>query len=150
MPQSLSQIIVQAVFSTKDRVSNLEPHMRPELYAYITTILREGKHTPIMIGGHDDHVHMLLGLSRTETVAKMIENTKVASSKWLKTTGLNREQFAWQRGYGAFGVSYSSVNLAIAYIANQEEHHRKESFQDEYRRLMEENGIVIDERYVWD
>ena len=150
MPQSLSQIVVQAVFSTKDRIPNLEAHMRPELYAYITTILREGKHTPIMIGGHDDHVHLLIGLSRTETVAKMIENTKVASSKWLKTTGRNREQFAWQRGYGAFGVSYSSASQAIVYIANQEEHHKKESFQDEYRRLMEENGITYDEQYCWD
>lgn len=150
MPQSLSQIVIHNVFSTKERVPNLEAEMRPELYAYLTTLIRNGGHTPIMIGGHDDHVHMLLGLSRTETVAKMMENTKVASSKWLKTTGANRRDFSWQRGYGAFGVSYSSVDSAIAYIANQEEHHKNESFQDEYRRLMNENGIVIDEQYCWD
>ena len=150
MPQSLSQIIVQLVFSTKDRVPNLEPEMRPGLFAYLTTLVRNAGHTPIFIGGHDDHVHMLFGLSRTETIAKMVENTKVASSKWLKTTGPNRRDFAWQRGYGSFGDSYSNADQVIAYIANQDEHHKKESFQEEYRRLMKENGIAIDERYVWD
>lgn len=150
MPQSLSQIIVQAVFSTKDRTSNLEPHIRPELFAYLTTVLRSGGHTPIFIGGHDDHVHLLLGLSRTETIAKMIENTKVASSKMLKTTGDVRRDFSWQRGYGVFGISYPAVDAAIAYIANQDEHHRKETYQDEFRRVMRENGVEIDERYCWD
>ena len=124
--------------------------LQPELIAYLTTLLRNGGHTPIMVGGHIDHVHLLFGLSRTETVAKLMENTKVASSKWLKTTGSSRLDFAWQRGYGAFGVSYSSVNSSISYIANQEAHHGHESFKDEFRRLMKENGIEIDERYVWD
>ena len=105
MPQSLSQIIVHGVFSTKERTPWLEQDLQPELFAYVTTLLRNGGHTPIMVGGHIDHVHLLFGLSRTETVAKMMENTKVASSKWLKTTGDSRLDFAWQRGYGAFGVS---------------------------------------------
>ncbi len=150
MPQSLFQIVVHSVFSTKDRVPNLESEMRPELFAYLTTIIRKGGHTPIFIGGHDDHVHILLGLSRTETVAKMVENAKVESSKWLKTTGPNRRDFSWQRGYGAFGISYSNVDQAIAYIANQDAHRDKETYPNEFRRLMKENGIAIDERYVWD
>jgi len=148
MPQSLSQVIVHSVFSTEDRTPWLDDELKPELFAYLTTVLRNNGHTPVMIGGHDDHVHLLFGLSRTETIAKMVENTKVASSKWLKTTG--REDFAWQRGYGVFGVSYSSINPAIAYIANQKVHHGKELYQDEFRRLMAENGLDYDERYVWD
>jgi REP element-mobilizing transposase RayT len=150
MPQSLSQIISHFVFSTKDRVPNLEPEMRPELFAYLTTLIRNRGHTPIFIGGHDDHVHLLIGLSRTETIAKLVEHTKVESSKWLKTTGPNRRDFSWQRGYGAFGIAYSDVDKAIAYIAHQDAHHQKESYQDEFRRIMKENGIAIDERFVWD
>jgi len=150
MPQSLSQIVVQIVYSSRDRVPNLEPDISPELYAYLTSIIRKRGHTPIFVGGHKDHVHLLLGLSRVETVAKLVEHTKTETSKWLKTTGLSRRDFSWQSGYGAFGISYSHVDQAIAYIANQDLHHAKETYQDEFRRIMKENGMAIDERYVWD
>ncbi|MBI1331593.1 MAG: transposase [Armatimonadetes bacterium] len=150
MPQSLSQIIVHVVFSTKDRTPWLDEEIRPEVFAFLTTLIKKNGHVPIMIGGHKDHVHLLFGLSRTQSVADLLEDIKVASSKWLKTKGSSRAQFSWQRGYGAFGVSYSLMDRAIAYIANQDSHHDGESFKDEFRRLMQENGIDIDERYVWD
>ena len=103
-----------------------------------------------MVGGHDDHVHILFGLARTVSISETIKHTKIHTSMWVKKEFENRADFGWQGGYGAFSVSYSSLNSAISYIANQEDHHSKTSFQDEFRSLMKENGIEIDERYVWD
>ncbi len=149
MAQSFSQVLVHGVFSTKDRTPWIDKEIEPELFAYLATVLKSEKHTPYLVGGHQDHVHLLFGLSRTETIAKIIEKIKVSSSIWLKTTGGSRESFAWQRGYGAFGVSYSSKSAVMDYIANQEAHHKAFSFQDELRILLRENDIVFDEQYVW-
>ncbi len=150
MSQSLSQIIVHGVFSTKHRTPWLDEELRKSLFAYIATILKSKGHVPILIGGDDDHIHMLFGLSRTESIAETIKHTKVNSSIWIKEEFENLQDFAWQSGYGAFSVSYPSIGSAMAYISNQDEHHGKLSFQDEFRKLMAENGIAIDERYVWD
>jgi REP element-mobilizing transposase RayT len=150
MSQSLSQIIVHGVFSTKHRTPWLDKELRKSLFAYIATILKSKGHVPILIGGHDDHIHMLFGLARTESIADTIKHTKVNSSVWIKEEFENLQDFAWQGGYGAFSVSYQSIGSAMAYISNQDEHHKKMSFQDEFRQLMAEHGIAIDERYVWD
>ncbi|MBI1334056.1 MAG: transposase [Armatimonadetes bacterium] len=150
MPQSLSQIVVHAVFSTKDRTPWLDEALRPALFAYIATVIKSDGHVPIMVGGHDDHVHILFGLARTVPIADMIKKTKVTSSVWIKSEFPHRSNFAWQGGYGAFSVSYPSIDAAIAYIANQDQHHQKLSFPEEFRRLMDENGIAFDEKYVWD
>jgi putative transposase len=149
MAQSFSQVLVHGVFSTKDRTPWIDKEIESKLFAYIATVLKSGRHIPYIVGGHRDHVHLLIGLSRTETIAKMIEDAKVASSKWMKTTGNGREDFSWQRGYGAFGVSYSSRDIVMDYIANQEPHHSETSFQDEFRRLLEEHAIPYDEKYIW-
>jgi len=150
MSQSLSQIIVHGVYSTKNRTPWLDEELRKSLFAYLATILKSKGHVPILIGGHDDHIHMLFGLARTESIADTIKHTKVNSSVWIKEEFENLKDFAWQGGYGAFSVSYQSIGSAMAYISNQDEHHRKVSFQDEFRQLMAEHGIAIDERYVWD
>ena len=105
-PGTGTQIVVQIVYSSQDRVPNLDPYISPEHYAYLTSIIRKRGHTPIFVGGHRDHVHLLLGLSRVETVAILVEHTKTETSKWLKTTGPSRRDFSWQSGYGAFGISY--------------------------------------------
>ncbi|MEI8280999.1 MAG: transposase [Armatimonadota bacterium] len=149
MAQSFSQVLVHGVFSTKDRAPWIDKDIEPELFAYLATVLKSKGHTPLIVGGHEDHVHFLCGLSRIETISKMIENAKVASSKWMKTTGGGRENFSWQRGYGAFRISYSARNSVMDYIANQEAHHSVTSFQDEFRKLLEEHGIPYDEKYVW-
>lgn len=150
MPQSLSQVIIHVVFSTKHRTPWLDEDLRKSLFAYISTVLKSDGHIPIIVGGHEDHVHILLGLARTVSIADMVKHIKVSSSVWLKGQFENRKDFAWQSGYGAFGVAYGSMNSAIAYISNQEDRHRKLSFQEEFRKLMEENGLAIDERYAWD
>lgn len=150
VPQSLSQVIVHAVFGTKHRTPWLDEDLRKSLSAYLATVLKSDGHVPILVGGHDDHIHLLLGLARTIPISEMIKHAKVSSSMGIKQEFKTRQEFAWQSGYGAFSIAYPSINSAKAYITNQEEHHRKLSFQDEFRILMNENGIDYDERYVWD
>jgi putative transposase len=98
----------------------------------------------------EDHVHILCRLSKTLDVATLIRELKRDSSKWIKDENRRIADFYWQQGYGAFSVSPSHVPVLIDYIANQEEHHRYETFQDEFRRLCKKYGVAIDERYVWD
>jgi len=150
MSQSLSQIIVHGVFSTKNRNPWLDAELRESLFAYVATLLKSQGHVPIIIGGHDDHLHILFGLAKTISISDMIKHTKVHSSIWIKQEFENRMDFAWQSGYGAFSVAYSSMNSTIAYIANQEDHHSKTTFKDEFRKLMKEHGIEINEKYAWD
>src|SRR5690606_41723946 len=102
------------------------------------------------VGGHVDHVHLLVGLSRTLTIAKLVETVKTETSRWAKTIDGGHSRFTWQAGYGAFSVSQSLVDQVDHYIHEQEEHHAKLSYQDEFRRLCQRHGIEIDERYVWD
>jgi REP element-mobilizing transposase RayT len=98
----------------------------------------------------EDHVHILCNLSRTVTIAQLVEDSKKTTSKWMKEQGTAHRDFYWQGGYGSFSVSQSNVEQVRTYIANQEEHHRTVSFQDEFRALCRKHGIEIDERYVWD
>ncbi len=104
----------------------------------------------VIIGGVEDHVHMLCHLSKNITIADFVRELKRDSSKWVKTESPELADFHWQAGYGAFSISPSHVEALKQYIANQEEHHRRETFQDEFRRLCRKYGVPIDERYVWD
>ncbi len=148
MPQSLSNILLHLVFSTKNRTPWLSKEIRSELYPYLGTVLRNGGCTPVQIGGVDDHVHILFVLPRTAAVAKIVEKAKTSSSKWTKGKGVC--EFAWQAGYGVFSVGQSEKETVVKYIPGQEEHHRELDFQEELRRMLEESGIAFDERYVWD
>lgn len=150
MPQSLSLFIVHVVFSTKDRAPVLDPTVRPALHAYLATVVRNVDCECYRVGGVEDHVHLAIRLSRTLTIAKLIEQLKTASSKWLKTQSPSLTNFAWQRGYGAFSVGPSELEALLHYIENQEEHHRTRTFQEEYRNFLTQHGIEFDERYVWD
>ncbi|HEV7404930.1 MAG TPA: IS200/IS605 family transposase [Chthoniobacteraceae bacterium] len=151
MPQSLARIILHITFSTKHRTPFLQDaEVRARLYAYTAGVLDRIGCEPILINGVEDHVHVLCNGSRTVTIADMIEEMKRASSKWVKDQGSRYRDFYWQGGYGAFSVSQSNVETVREYIATQEEHHRKISFQDEFRSLCRKHEIEIDERYVWD
>lgn len=148
MPQSLANIVLHVVFSTKHRNPVLTHGIRQELHPYLAVTLNKLKCKSIQVGGVEDHVHLLFGFSRTVTVAEVVEKTKTSSSKWLKTKGPS--DFAWQAGYAAFSVGATEVDRMIAYVRGQEAHHAKLSFQDEYRELLRESGIAFDEMYVWD
>jgi REP element-mobilizing transposase RayT len=150
MPQSLSYLLTHIVFSTKDRAPVLDAPVCPALHAYLATVARNVDCECFRVGGVADHVHIAVRLSRTITMAHLIEELKTASSKWLKTQSPALAAFAWQRGYGAFSVGPSDRDALLAYIAGQEEHHRSRTFQDEYRAFLTKYGIEYDERYVWD
>jgi putative transposase len=151
MPQSLCRVVVHLVFSTKNRKPWLrDPRICDELYRYVAATLKTLDCTPIKINGVEDHVHVLFGLSRNHPIKKIVGEVKSDSSKWIKTKGGQYHDFYWQSGYGIFSVSESKVAEVQRYIANQQEHHKKLSFQDEFQRICERHGVEIDERYVWD
>ena len=150
MPQALSSILVHLVFSTKNRERFIVPEIESELHKYLAGTLKELKSPSLAIGGAEDHVHLLFALSRTITVADLVEALKTSSSKWIKTKGSQFRQFHWQSGYGAFSIGQSSVMALKQYVLTQKEHHKTKSFQDEFKSLCERYGVDIDERYVWD
>jgi len=151
VPQSLAKILVHTVFSTKDRRPFLhDKSLRDELHRYLGGILTNLECQPIIVGGVEDHVHLLCALSRTCDAAAMVKEVKRGSSLWLKTKSPDLADFAWQNGYGIFSIGFSQIESVREYIAGQEEHHRKVSFQDEFRQLLRRYEIEFDERYVWD
>ncbi|HLW65200.1 MAG TPA: IS200/IS605 family transposase [Gemmataceae bacterium] len=151
MSQSFAQIYVHIVFSTKNRQPFLSDKLvREELHKYLGGTCN-GLDCPILrVGGVADHVHILCCLGRSISVADLVKELKRESSQWIKTKSPSLTDFYWQAGYGVFSISPSHVDALIKYIANQEEHHRTESFQDELRRLLRKYGVEWDERYVWD
>lgn len=150
MPQSLSQLLVHVVFSTKHREPILEDSIRDDLHAYIGGIVGNlGGHL-LKAGSVADHIHLLIVHPRTCSPAQLLQDIKAGSSKWLKQRGDRYRDFHWQNGYGIFSVSPSGRAAVERYLARQAEHHAKSTFIREYRTLLRKHGIEYDERYVWD
>lgn len=150
MSQSLSSILVHLVFSTKNREPFITPIIEAELHPYMTTVLRELKSPSLAIDGTSDHVHVLFSLARVVTVAYLVEDLKTSTSKWIKTKEHEFRNFHWQRGYGAFSIGQSNLEILKRYLRNQKAHHQRLTFQDEYRKFLTSYGVEYDERYVWD
>lgn len=151
MPQSLAQVYLHVVFSTKHHKPFLQRQdLRRECHAYLAGTCKNFDSPSLIVGGPEYHVHILCTLSREQTISDLVRDLKRESSKWIKTKDPGLSSFYWQQGYGAFSVSPSHVDALRGYIANQEEHHHKESFQEEFRRLLDKYGIQYDDRYVWD
>jgi REP-associated tyrosine transposase len=151
MPQSLSRVWLHIVFSTKDRQPLLrDEQLREEMFKMLGHVANELDCLSGGVGGWEDHVHLLCGLSRTVTIAELVETLKKETSKWAKDRAPQWHRFYWQNGYGAFSVSQSLVGQVQAYIKRQKEHHSTQSFQVEFRMLCDRHGVAIDERYVWD
>lgn len=151
MPQSLSRIYLHIVFSTKDRQRYLQDReTRISLHSYIAGTMKQLDCVPVEIGGVEDHLHILCLFPRTKTVAEVVKETKRVSTNWLHEQSPSLKSFHWQAGYGVFSVSQSNVDEVIKYIRNQEEHHRKVTFQDEYRAFLRKYAVDFDEKYVWD
>ena len=121
-----------------------------ELHNYLGGICNKLDCQVIKVGGYSDHIHILCMLSKKIPLMKLIEELKSDSSKWIKNKGVEYENFYWQNGYGAFSVNPSEIATVITYITNQHEHHRKKTFQDEYRAFLKKYKVEYDERYVWD
>ena len=150
MSQSLARLCVHLIFSTKHREAVIHDAIRDDLHAYMAAVLNNLGCPALIIKSVEDHVHILFDLGRTVSVSSAVEDLKKSSSKWIKTQGMEFSAFAWQAGYGAFAVSESNVGAVRQYIAKQKEHHRRISFQDEYRAFLTKHNVAFDERYVWD
>jgi putative transposase len=148
MSQSLARNTVHLIFSTKNRQPFILPAVRDELFNYLGGILKGINCPPIRVGGVADHVHLLFTLSKTVALAKAVEEVKKESSKWAK--GKVHPKFYWQTGYGAFSVSASQEEAVATYIDNQEKHHEKRTFQEEFREFLLKHRVEFDEEYVWD
>jgi REP element-mobilizing transposase RayT len=150
MPQSLHVLSVRLVFSTKERRRWLSEDIQARLWAYQSRILQNLECHSITIGGVEDHVHILCNLTKKLAPAKVIESLKKDSSKFVKTLRNDLGAFHWQDGYGLFSVSPVHTEPLRQYILDQEEHHRKESFQEEFLRILKKYRISYDEQYLWD
>lgn len=150
MPQSLSQVILHVVFSTKERRPWLDARIRPRLHAYLATMCRDCGCEAYRVGGVADHVHLAARLARTMSQSDLLERIKTNSSAWIKTQGTQYQLFHWQGGYGDFSIGWSQLEDLVHYIERQEQHHHKLTFQEEFRALLNKYHVKYDERYVWD
>ena len=149
MAQSLSKLYIHATFHVKYNSPLLRKQEYVDLYAYIGQILKSLDCTPIQIGGVENHVHILCIMSKNIALAKLMEEVKRNSSRWIKTKDDYYRNFAWQGGYGCFSVSQSVVDRTRRYIINQEEHHHKMTFEEEYLTFLKEYGVSYDEAYLF-
>jgi len=146
MSHTCGNILLHLIFSTHERRPLIKPEFRDDLFAYLGGIIREMNGTALIINGTADHVHMLVRIRPAQSPAEIARIVKTNSSRWIRE---RHPEFAWQTGYGVFSVSESNVSAVTKYIASQEEHHKKHSFQDEFRAFLKKNGIVVDEKYIW-
>ena len=149
MPHSYLSNLMHCVFSTKERHTFITPQMQQRLWPFIGGIAKENGMKALAIGGVADHVHVLLSLPATMPVAKAMQLIKGGSSKFIHETFPDMRNFAWQEGYGAFSISLSHVEQTIAYIQRQAEHHRKKTFEEEFRAFLRKHSIEYDERQGW-
>jgi len=150
MPQSFCQIYIHAIFSTKSWKRWLDDDIRPRVHAYLATLARDCGCPYVTVGGPDDHVHVLADIGKRTLPVELIGKVKQESSKFVKTLGKQYAGFYWQSGYGMFSVGPTRVEEVKTYIEHQVEHHRTQTFQEEFRALLDRYGIAYDERYVWD
>ncbi|MBM2835270.1 MAG: transposase IS200-family protein [Candidatus Brocadiaceae bacterium] len=149
MANTYINILIHTVFSTKNRELGLSSSLRERLYPYMCGIARENGLKVLCIGGTDNHIHILLSLDSTTSIAKAMQLIKGGSSKWIHETFPELRLLSWQEGYGAFSIGISNVDETKKYIENQEKHHSKESFRDEYLKFLRKNNIDFDEKYLW-
>jgi putative transposase len=143
---SFNSCLIHCVWSTKNRASFLDSDLRERLWPYLGGIARENKMKAIAVGGVADHVHILASLPATLSVAKAIQLLKGNSSKWIHETFPKLADFAWQEGYGAFSIGISGIEATVAYVRNQEEHHRKRTFREEFVAMLRKHGLDYEER----
>ena len=150
MPQSLAQVLVHLIFSTKNRDPLLPDEIRSELHPYMATILTGMDSSAILINSVEDHAHVFFHLSKNRALCDVIESLKKDSSKWIKTKARTYRNFHWQTGCGAFSVSQSNVAQVVKYVAEQKEHHRRHTFQGKFHAFLKRYQVPYDGRYVWD
>lgn len=150
MPGTYTTLLYHIVFSTKGRRLMIKPELRPRIHEYLGGIVRSEGGTALRIGGMPDHIHLLIQWRADESLSTLMRQLKSNSTRWIRETLPGMESFAWQEGYSAFTVSVSQCEAVSRYIANQESHHRGQSFQDELVEMLVAHGVQYDARYLCD
>ncbi|MES1181718.1 MAG: IS200/IS605 family transposase [Flavobacterium sp.] len=149
MANTYTQLHVQLIFAVKYRDAFIANEWKNELHKYMTGIIQNNGHKMLQINSMPDHIHILAGITPIQSIASLVQNVKTESSKWIKNNRSYSSSFAWQEGYGAFSYSKSHVPDVIRYIQNQEAHHKKETFLEEYRHFLKVFEIEYDEKYIF-
>ena len=150
MANTFSQIYIQTVFAVNGRLSLIRPEFKEDLYKYITGIVRNNRHKLLSINGMPDHVHILIGLKPVMALSDLVRDIKAGSSNFINDNKWLRGKFSWQEGYGAFSYGHSQLDTIIRYIQNQERHHKRSSFKNEYLTLLRKFDIAFDNKYVFE
>lgn len=149
MANTFTQLHVQLIFAVQNRISLIHDAWKDELYKYFTGIIQSNNHKMLIGNGMPDHVHLFIGMRPTQSIAELMWELKQSSSKWINQRGFVRGKFQWQDGYGAFSYTKKEIPIVCNYIQYQQEHHRKVSFSEEYRKLLDEFEVEYDERYIF-
>ena len=150
MANTFTQIYIQIVFSTYQRQNMIRNEIKDDIYKYITGIVQNKHHKLIVINGMSDHIHIFIGMKPNESISDLVRDIKKDSSKFINSNGWIRGKFQWQEGFGAFSYGHSQINDVIQYIQNQETHHKKLTFKEEYVNFLEKFNVEYDKQYVFD
>ena len=149
MPNTYTELHIQFVFAVKYRAAVIDKNWNERLHQFITGIFQKNRHKMLQINSMPDHIHILIGMRPYQSISSLIQNIKTESCKWVNENKFTPSRFSWQEGYGAFSYSKSQLPRVIRYIENQETHHKKVSFLEEYRNLLDAFEIEYDERYLF-
>lgn len=145
-----SNLYIQIIFAVKGRQSLINPKWEDELYKYITGIVQRKGHKMIVINGVPDHIHFFIGLNPSYSISDLVREVKKSSNEFIKQNNLSRDNFSWQGGFGAFSYSKSDIDRVVKYILNQKEHHKKQSFKEEYLLFLNKHEIEYNEKYLFE
>lgn len=148
MANTFTQIYLHLVFAVQNRISLIQPEWKDELYKYITGIVQNNGHKLIAINGMPNHLHIAVGYKPHQLIPDLLQDIKAYSSKWINRKKFIKGNFNWQQGYGAFSFSHSHIDRIVKYINNQEQHHKKQTFREEYLSLLKKYHIQFDEKYI--
>lgn len=149
MPNTYTQIHIHLIFAVKFRKALIHSELKERLHQYLTGMIQNNDHKMLQINSMPDHVHMLIGLRPVQSLSSLVQNIKNESSKWINTNQLCDSKFQWQEGFGAFSYSKSQINTVIKYIQNQELHHSKKTFKEEYVTFLDAFEVDWDEQYIF-
>jgi putative transposase len=149
MANTYTQLHIQLVFAVKYRAALIQKVWNGRLHQYITGIVQNNEHKMLQINSMPDHIHIFIGMRPHQAISSLVQNVKAESSKWIRDNEFCKSVFAWQNGFGAFSYSNSHVDRVVRYIQNQEAHHKKETFLDEYKRLLKAFEIDYNEQYIF-
>jgi REP element-mobilizing transposase RayT len=150
MPNTFTQLYIQLVFAAQGRQNLIDQRYKEELHKYITGIVQKRSHKMLAINSMPDHAHIFIGLAPSQSISDLVRDIKTNSSSFISLKKIVKSQFSWQEGYRAFSYSHSQIDSVVKYILNQEEHHRKKTFKEEYFQFLQKSGIEYDPKYLFE